>query len=510
LAVNEEKSEDQRFSLTAKKALEINLNSGWYGTFAEIGAGQEVARWFFYVGGAAGTVAKSVSAYDMTISDSMYGRSKRYVTRERLESMLEYEYLQCQLTLNTDRGGNTQFFAFADTVVAKAYMRDNECHGWLGIKYQTAPKKDPCSVMIHCRMLEPTAQQQQESLGVLGVNLIHAALTQHHDPYNMINSLLDDLSRDKIEIDAVVFSGNDFKHVDKRLVSLRLVQTGLTDAAIFDPSGEPMIPQEVLYKKNVMMLRGRFRPFTLLHNDMLAGAATKFFCGPEDESTPYESCVYREDTEVVLEMTTRDLMDSGDLLDWTSEIGLDEASFITRIEALSSIGYLVMVSRFQRYFKLAAYMRRYTDQAVVIALGVPAIKELFNPIHYKDLPGGILENFGRLLSYDQKLYVYPTVDSSTGRLITAKDIKVAPSVQKLYDYIYERGTIIPIDTFDKEVLTTGDVSKIVVESIQKGTSEWESLVPRHVREQIITQKLWGYSPMSNTVSIDVGKKSAAA
>lgn len=420
--------------------------------------------------------------------------------------MLEYEYLQCQLTLNTARGDDTQFFAFADTVVAKAYNIDNECHGWLGIKYQGAPRTEPCSVMIHCRMLEPTAQQQQESLGVLGVNLIHAAITRHKEPYSMISYLLDDLSRDQIEIDAMFFRGSDFAHVDKRLVSLRLVQSGLTDAAIFDPSGEPMIPQEILYKKNVLMLRGRFRyallleytisvffrPFTLLHNDMLMGAASQFFCQPSDDLSPFDSCVYPEDTEVVLEMTTRDMLDSGDLLDWTSEIGLDESAFITRMEALSSMGYIVMLSCFQRYFSLAAYMRRYTEKAVVIALGVPAVKELFNPVHYKDLPGGILDNFGRLLKFDQKLYVYPTVDPETGAILTAKDIKVDPSVQLLYDYIYQRGTIVPIESYDQRILATGDVSKAVVESIYKGTTEWETLVPRLVKEQIKTQRLWGY------------------
>eukprot|EP00210_Caulerpa_lentillifera_P008861 g8454.t1 len=421
--------------------------------------------------------------------------------------MLEYEYLQCQLTLNTARGDDTQFFAFADTVVAKAYNRDNECHGWLGIKYQGgAPRSEPCSVMIHCRMLEPTAQQQQDSLGVLGVNLIHAALTHHAEPYSMIKFLLDDLSRDQIEIDAMYFGGSDFAHVDKRLVSLRLVQSGLTDAAIFDPSGEPMIPQEILYKKNVLMLRGRFKPFTLLHNDMLMGAASQFFCQPSDALSTFDSCVYQEDTEVVLEMTTRDMLDSGDLLDWTSEIGVDESAFITRMEALSSMGYIVMLSCFQRYFSLAAYMRRYTEKAVVIALGVPAVKELFNPSHYKDLPGGILENFGRLLKFDQKLYVYPTINPETGEIITAKDIKVDPSVQLLYDYIYQRGTIVPIETYDRRILSTGDVSKAVVESIHKGTTEWETLVPRLVKQQIKTQHLWGYK---DPVPIVVSKQTSS-
>ncbi|GMH43715.1 hypothetical protein BSKO_11637 [Bryopsis sp. KO-2023] len=501
---------ERRYKKTAQKALDVNLRPDWYGTLAEIGAGQEVARWFFRVGAAAGTVAKSVSAYDMTISDSMYGACARYVTRERVESMLDYEYLQCSLTLKKARGDTSQFFAFADTVVAKAFGRDNECHGWLGIKFQTAPGKDPCTIIVHCRLLENTAQAQQESIGILGVNLIHGALAHSSDTNAFLNGLLDDLDRSKIEIDVVEFSGPDYEHVDRRLIMLRLVQNGLTDAAIFNPSGEPMIPQEVLYKKNALLLRGRFRPLTRLHNDMLMGAASQFFCSTLDEDLMengiegngnggYDSCVFRDDTEVFLEMTTRDMMESGDLLDWTTELGVDEAAFLQRMEAMSRMGYIVMLSSFQRYFSLAAYLRRYTTEAIVIAMGVPAIKSLFNDQYYKDLPGGILENFGRLLKFDLKLYVYPTLDPATGKLITARDIKVDPSVQTLFDYIYQKGAVVPIAGYDQSLLTFGDVSTRVVESIRRGTDEWEQLVPRHVANQIKSQRLWGYRPKESGV-----------
>lgn len=503
---------ERKYRKTSQKALDVNLNTSWYGTLAEIGAGQEVARWFFRVGGAAGTIAKSVSAYDMTISDSMYGACERYVTRERLKAMLDYEYLQCSLTLKKARGANTQFFAFADTVVAKAFNRDNECHGWIGIKYQTAPEREPCTILVHCRMLEGTAQAQQESLGILGVNLIHGAFTESKNPNAILSGLLDDLSRDQMEVDCVEFQGPDFQHVDRRLIMLRLVQNGLTDAAIFNPSGEPMIPQETLYKKNVLLLRGRFRPLTRLHNDMLLGAASQFFCieGEEDLTLEnsngnggFDSCVFRDDTEVILEMTTRDMLESGDLLDWTSDIGLDEAAFIQRMEAMSNMGYIVMLSSFQRYFSLAAYIRRYTQNAIVIAMGVPAVKQLFNQEYYKDLPGGILENFGRLLKFDLKLYVYPTLDPMTGELITADSIKVDPASQTLYDYIYQRGAVVPIKVYDQSLITVGDVSQRVVESIRTSTDEWESLVPRHVAHQIKSQRLWGYRPA------EVGEKKKA-
>jgi len=314
----------------------------------------------------------------------------------------------------------------------------------------------------------------------------------------IVTSLSDDLDEGTIEIDVVDFSGPDFQDVDARLVALRLVQHGLTDAAIFDPSGNPMIPQDSLYKMNVLLLRGRFKPFTLLHNDMLMGAASQFFCSTFDEKLPsfdaFDSCVQRDDTEVILEMTTNDMLESGDLLDWTSETGLDESAFLQRMEALTKLGYIVMLSGYKRYFRLAAYLRRYTNQAICIAMGPSAVRELFRPSHYKDLPGGILENFGRLLRYDLKLYIYPTLDPKTGTLIHADNLKVEPAVQLLYDYILKRGAIVPITTYDESLLSAGDVSKRAVESIRAGTTEWKRLVPKHVAEQIRDQRLWGYRP----------------
>ncbi|KAK9811197.1 hypothetical protein WJX73_009463 [Symbiochloris irregularis] len=451
---------EQTYKRTAEKALEVNLNPLWYGTFAEIGAGQEVARWFFRVGAAAGTIAKSVSAYDMTISDSMYGASERYVTRERVAAMLDYEYLQCDLTLRKQRGADTAFFAFSDTVVAKAFGRDNECHGWLGIKYQDSPRSQPSSIMIHIRMLDSTAQLQQEALGVLGVNFIHAALTMGSDTSKIISSLFSDLTRSRMQVDLIDFSGPAFKDTDNRVAALRLVQLGLTDAALFDPAGAPRIPMEVLYKKNVLLTRGRFRPFTSLHNDMLMGAASQYFCeGQEEEevvSLQNDECVFREDTIVLLEMTTRDMMEGGDLLDWTSDKGIQEDAFLQRIEALSTMGYSVMISSFRRFFALAAYISTFTRQSIVLAMGIPSLARLFDENFYSDLNGGILEGFGRLLRFNLKIYVYPTLDEKTGQLITAKNCKVEPSVQLLYDYILSRGTIVSINDFDERLLRHGD------------------------------------------------------
>jgi len=492
------------FSQVAKKALEVNLNPLWYGVLAEIGAGQEVSRWFFRVGAAAGTIAKSVSAYDMTISDTTYGQADRYVTQDRLKAMLDYEYLQVNLTLRKQRGKETAFFAFADTVTAKAFNRENECHGWLGIKYQDRPQQEvPNQILIHIRMLDDTAQLQQEAVGALGVNLIHGALTCKGVPNKVIGQLLDDLNRWRITVDLIDFSGPAFVGVDNRVAALRLVQKELCDAALFDPSGKLLIPQEHLYKNNVLLLRGRFRPFTLLHNDMLMGAAQQFFCGPDetslqdtrsglaDRSAEISECVYQEDSTVLLELTTRSMMEGGDLLDWTSNSGIQEGAFIQTIEALSTLGYVVMVSNQGRYFRLANYLASFTQKSIVIAMGIPALRELFKEKVYADLQGGILEGFGRLLKHDLKIYVYPTLID--GKLVTAENLKVDPQVQKLYDYIRERGTILPINEYDTQLLKTGDVSKYVQQSISNGTDEWESLVPVHVRDQIKNLELLGYS-----------------
>jgi hypothetical protein len=528
-----------RFAATAGKALAINLNPKWYGVFAEIGAGQEVARWFFRVGGAAGTIAKSVSAYDMLISDTMYGAAARYVTRERVEAMLEYEYLSCFLNLRKQRGRSTAFFAFADTVVARAFGRDNECHGWLGLKFQPTPGAPPSTVMLHVRMFDRTAQEQQEALGVLGVNFVSGVLSAADAACGVtkrgvaggpggaapapaptppggevidfiLAALLDDLDRSRLEVDAIDFAGPFFAAVDNRVAALRLVQQGLCDAALFDPSGALLVPHDALYKKNVLAVRGRFRPFTNLHNDMLMAAAQQFFCDNSSSaggdvgsslSSPVDGvasasteCVVRDDTLVLLELTTRDMMEGGDLLDWTSNSGIQEDAFLQRIDALATMGYTVMISNYRRYFKLAAYLSTFTQEPIVIAMGVPTLRELFKDKHYADLPGGILEGFGRLLKFSVQLFVYPTLDPKTGELVTAANLKVDPQAQKLYEFILERGTIVPVAAFDRELLQHGDVSKRVAESIRAGTAEWEGLVPHHVRDQIKAFNLLGYRP----------------
>src|SRR5271154_2563081 len=269
-------SDDLPKLTTNQKALKINLDPLFYGTFAEIGAGQEVARWFFKVGGAAGTISKSMSAYDMAVSDAIYGRCKRYVSRERLQGMLDHEHKLNLERLQSARRDSTSFFAFANTVAARNYLGTNECHGWMGVKFQAHPRDNDSQIIIHVRMLDRENDLQQDALGIVGVNLLYGAFFLHHRPEALVESLVDNLTTQRIEIDMIEFSGIEFRYVDNRVMSLKLVQLGLSGAAMFGPSGEVLQPSEVLRKRPILVERGSFRPVTRVNIDMIDSARQRF------------------------------------------------------------------------------------------------------------------------------------------------------------------------------------------------------------------------------------------
>src|SRR6478752_511329 len=287
---------------THSKALKINLDPRWYGTFAEIGAGQEVVRWFFRVGGAAGTIAKSMSAYDMAVSDAIYGQCDRYVCRQRLESMLNHEHALNLDRLRESRGDTTAFFVFADTVSARNFKGTNECHGWMGVRFQAHPRDQDSQIILHVRMLDTENALQQEALGIVGVNLLYGAFFLNHEPDKLVESLLDDLNTRRIEIDMIEFSGIAFRAVDNRVMSLRLVQLGLSSAAMFSAQGEVLQPSEVLYKKPILVERGSFRPVTHVNVDMLRCAHEKFVREPAVETEPVVD---------LMEITMRNLQATG-------------------------------------------------------------------------------------------------------------------------------------------------------------------------------------------------------
>ncbi len=456
---------------TRQKALQINLDPRLYGTFAEIGAGQEVVRWFFRVGGAAGTVAKSMSAYDMTVSDAIYGTSDRYVSRKRLEAMLSHEFELNVERLDPKRGDHTCFFAFADTVAARSFRGGSECHGWMGITFQHAPRAPLSRILMHVRMLDAENAAQAEALGMVGVNLVYGAGFLHQDPEALLQSLLDQLSVGRIEIDMIEFSGEAFSKVDNRLMSLKLVQLGLSGAAMFGPNGAVLQPSEVFYKKAILVERGAFHPVTKVHMDMLHKASEKFRSMPEVEG---------KQVIEIMEITMRNLL--------SDQAAVDPQDFLDRADVLAACGLPVLVSDFSEYYRLSAFLARMTQEPIGIALGVTRLLNLFDESFYTGLPGGILESFGRLLKNHLKLFVYPALDKATGEVRTVENLSVPGGLQKLYDYLSERGSFVGLEVTDKSLLSI--YPKDVLDSLVRKDSAWKSMVPPEVIDTIESKHLF--------------------
>lgn len=455
------------------KALEVNLDPLRYGSFAEIGAGQEVVRWFFRVGAAAGTIAKSISAYDMKVSDDIYGKASRYVSRERLEAMLALEYNLNLDRLAEQRGSNTAFFAFANTVSARNYHGTNECHGWLGIRFQVTPDAPASEIIIHVRMLDNENSLQQEALGIIGVNLIYGAFFLNHDADALVKSLLDNLTTARIEVDMVDFHGDAFKHVDNRVISLRLVQLGLSGAAMFSADGRVLQPSEHLRKKNVLIERGRFRPVTHVNIDMLNAARKQFEA--QQDSAP-------EETISIMEITMHNLRTGNDSID------LDD--FISRADVIEAAGHTVMISDYPEYYRLTTYLSRYTNRRIGLTMGAHSLIDLFDEQYYTSLNGGILEGFGRLFKNNVKLYIYPYKDCKTNTLFKVADLKVDDRQRYLYEYLKQRDVIEQIEEFNEDYLHI--FSPDVLKMITNNEPAWETLVPDVVAKKIKAQRLFGY------------------
>jgi hypothetical protein len=457
---------------THHKALAINLDSRRYGTFAEIGAGQEVVRWFFRVGGAAGTIAKSISAYDMEVSDAIYGRCDRYVCRARLEAMLGYEHDLNLARLKEMRGDSTSFFAFADTVSARNYEGTNECHGWMGVRFQAHPRDQDSQITLHVRMLDSENALQQEALGIVGVNLLHGAFFKHHEPAKLIESLLDNLTTQRIEIDMIEFSGIEFRHVDNRMMSMKLVQLGLSNAAMFGADGTVLQPSEVLRKKAILVERGSFRPVCNVNIDMLRCAREQFIQLPGIDG---------DDVIELAEITMRNLMAEG---------AIDYRDFLARADVLAACGKTVLISNYFEYYRLAAYLARYTHNKIGITLGAASLLELFEEKYYTRLEGGILESFGRLFKNDLKLYVYPLLNPKTAELTTVHNLEVAHRLKQLYGHLVENGCIEPLDNYRKECLPI--FSRDILRKIKDQDPSWETMVPTPVADVIKRRGFFGH------------------
>ena len=445
------------------KALELNLDPLVYGTFAEIGAGQEVANWFFRAGATSGTVAKTISAYDMTFSDAIYGSVPRYVSRARLRGMLEHEYELLTERLGGKRGERSTFFAFANTVRARGYRDTGECHGWLGVRFQTEPGSPPHDVLMHVRLLDDENTEQMEALGIAGVNLIYGCFRYRHDRDSFLHGLMDGLNRERIEIDMVKFIGPEFAGVDNRVVALGLVENDLTDAALFGPDGEVMQPAERFYNKPIFLMRGSFNPVTQVNLDMMEAGRAQF---EHDYGDDAEGIVQ------LMEMTTRNLLQR--------DGRVDHENFIARAELLQALGQTVMVSKFAEFHRLGAYLCRYTRQPTGIVLGVPLLEEIFEEKWYQNLGGGILESFGRLFKHRLHLYVYPAIDRDSGEMKRAHDATVEPHLRHLFLHLLENSHIRGIDRCLKACVpySSADVRRM----IHAGEEGWQRLVPPVVLE----------------------------
>ena len=448
---------------TLEKALEINLDTGRYGTFAEIGAGQEVVRWFFQAGGAAGTISKSISAYDMQVSDAIYGESDRYVGRRRLEAMLDYEQALTRERLVVKRGNEACFFTFADTVSARNFHGSNECHAWMGMRFQAYPNAADSTVVIHVRMLDDNNSAQQDAIGIVGVNLIHGAYELYQTPEAMIATLVDNLSAQRVEIDMVDVSGPAFAGVDNRVLTLLLVQLGLTGAAMFAADGRVLQPSEALRKRALLVQRGRFRPVTHVNMDMLQSSLRKF-------SEVNDLAI----TEVlpILEISMHNLKED-------SNVCLQD--FVCRADVVAATGCTVMVSDFQQYHRLAAYLTRYTREPIGLSLGLPTLRSLFDARYYQDLDGGILEGFGRLFRQQLSVFVYPCKNQDNGAIEHLDSVHFEAPLQHLFTYLRERGCLVPLLDVAYEHLDI--FSPQVLSMIADGDESWRALVPDAVAEK---------------------------
>ncbi|WP_340063073.1 TonB-dependent receptor [Ascidiimonas aurantiaca] len=464
---------------TQAKALRINLNDNIYGTFAEIGAGQEVARHFFRSGGASGTVAKTMSAYDKDFSDAIYGieDDKRYVTEARLKKMLSYEMNLIEERISREKNPNKLYFSYANTVATIDFAKKFKGHGWMGIRFQVAPDEGYNEILLHVRFHQNEARLQQETLGIMGVNLIYGAFYKFEHPRKLLRYLYDHIDKDTIEIDTINFSGPRFKNIDNRLMSLQLIKNGMTEAVMFGPDGNNILPARILYKKNILALRGSFRPVTKVNMDMYKKSYDIFI---------KENKVNVDKTVVIFEITLSNLKAEGEI---------DEQDFMDRAELLCSLGQTVMISNFKEYYKVVEYFSHYTKERLGLTMGVNNLIEIFDEKYYRHLSGGILEAFGKLFYKDLKVYLYPMMNQETGQLITSNNLKVHPRMKELYKFFKYNGRLVDIFDYEPDILDI--FSREVLRKIANAEDGWETMLPEGIAELIKEKGLFGYDAESN-------------
>ncbi|WP_297793214.1 TonB-dependent receptor [uncultured Eudoraea sp.] len=455
------------------KTLRINLNPDIYGTFAEIGAGQETARHFFRSGGASGTIAKAMSAYDKSFSDAVYGieTDGRYVTQSRLHKMLTHEMHLMQERISRDENPEKLFFTYANTVATIDFSKRYKGHGWVGIRFQLDPnQKDFDEIILHVRFKQNEARLQQETLGIVGVNLIYGAFYKYNKPRKLLKYIYDHIDRDTLEIDMVNFSGPNFKNVDNRLMSLQLIRNDMTDAVMFGPDGNNLLPAAILYKKNILALRGSFRPVTKVNMDMFKKSYEIFI---------RDQAVEEDNSIVIFEITLANLKASGEI---------DESDFMDRAKLLCSLGHSVMISKFQEYYKLVEYFNNYTKAKIGLTMGVNNLVDIFDEKYYRHLSGGILEAFGKLFFKELIVYLYPMKNPETGQIMTSNNVKVHPRMKELYKFFKYNGKVMDIIDYDPEIMHI--FSRDVLKKITNGEEDWEEMLPEGIAEKIKNEHLF--------------------
>ena len=430
---------------THQKALNLNLDPSKFGSFAEIGAGQEVARWFLAVGAASGTVAKTISAYDKEVSDDLYGPGVRYVSKERLEAMLDSEWAQLLKQLQKTRGPQTRFFSFVDTISARNYAGTNEPHGWAALRFQLQPGGQPNDILLHINLRDPSNLLQQEAIGILGVNLVYAAFHQMQTQESFLQGLAEGLEN-RIEIDYVDVRGASFESWDRGSLLLLLVQMGLAEAVCFPAQGSPAPPSEVLYKKPVILAPGYFEHVDATHaaiHERLMNAAIQqfheefaavkspsgFFCIPV---TPSES----------------------------RQISPESAGLLGRVEALRARGGSVLVFREQELYAMTDFVNRYTKEPVRFVIGLSLLIRAFED-RYAKLTGSFLEALARLFAQNVRIYAYPMTStdlkeaiqnlsatdlewSETNGWVSADQLRLRAPAGHLFNYILASNFLVPM------------------------------------------------------------------
>ena len=448
----------QSFAATQEKAFFINMDKSVYGSFAEIGAGQETANWFFRSSGAAGTVAKTISAYDMTVSDTLYGAAQRYVSEERLKQMMDYEYSQLINRLGEKRGENTRFFAFCNTVKCKGYRDNGPWSAWVGVRFQLKPGAPPSDLVMHVRLLVPDHDLQMRLLGILGVNLLYALFYKRERLEEFVACVGENVDPASFEIDFMRFSGNGFSMFDNRILALQLVSSGLSALTLFCPDGSVAQPADMLYKRPIVLMRGSFMPLCNIHLEMMESVRNKFCEALEPGQ--------RERVVDICEISLSNLLRGKEV---------DLLAFIDRVDALSALGKTVMVTNITHFHRISPVLNQYTREPIAIALSIGLLNELFKDKWADNTPGGILASMGHIFINKTRLYVTPWINRNTGEFVTAGTYRAPEKYRHLYAHLRENGDVVEVPYFNQKLLFR--TPRDIIRMIQAGDEQWKEFVP---------------------------------